>query len=268
VRTARILHPLCLPALLALAACQGDDPVHPGENQRLGRLEVLLVDAPADLDDVILDIQGVHVHRADADSTTGWSEVRTDTLTVNLLALTDGRAAELVGIALAEGFYDRVRIDLGDNNVVLVDSVAYDLQTPPGEPSRVSVPYDFEVLADATHEAFVDIDAGASIVRHGDEFYLEPVVRAWSRTEVGTARGVVQPVDAAAEIWTVVDQDTVRTYADRESGGFTLQTLPPGVYDIHVTPTVPGWDPGVIPAIEVSAMHTIVLDSLFLLPPD
>ena len=82
----------------------------------------------------------------------------------------------------------------------------------------------------------LDFNAGQSIHLTGNGNYMmNPVIRVMPVITSGTISGQVLPLDADANVWTLVGADTVSTYPN--SGGyFALMALPEGLYDVHIMP--------------------------------
>jgi hypothetical protein len=240
----------------------------PGEPVGTGRVELRLVDAPVAFDDVILDVQAVRVHRANADTADGWFDLESEPGAVHLLDLVNGESIVLGAGELPEGFYNQIRLVLGPDNVVVVDGADNPLSVPSGQQSGYKIQHEFEVVADETYGAIMDIDAARSVHLTGSDVYvLRPVLRVCSERNVGHIDGTVLPLEAEPIVWTVDGLDTVQTFADSESGAFRLMALPDGVYDVRFSPTMDGWldstvaDVPVVP-MQVTEMDTVVLEAM------
>ena len=253
---------LVLSAALMTAGCS-DDAMAPGGT---GTLHLTLIDSPVDFDDVSLDVRATRVHRADEDSLGGWHLVSTDSMMIHLLDLTNGVSALLADADLPAGTYDQIRLRLGDGNTVTVGGVEHELTVPSGHQSGLKIHHSFEIADGEVYEAIVDIDASRSVHRTGnDRYMLRPVIRVRANALCGRIIGVVDPLEAAALVWTVAGEDTVRTFADPLTGAFMLVALPAGAYDVTITPNAGDWLEKTLTDVEVvigttNDVGTITLD--------
>lgn len=115
--------------VLSLASCSKSTDNNTGnENPKTNPVfSVKLVDAPAGFDAVNVEILRM---RMNLDS--GWVELPVENPGVyNLLDFTNGNNMMLIGdTSVAPGTLSEVRLILGSNNTVVVDSVSYELKTP------------------------------------------------------------------------------------------------------------------------------------------
>ena len=251
-----------LAALLAVGCSDDDDPTA-ADPTGTGGFELYLVDAPVDFDDVILDVQAVRVHRAAADSTAGWIDVRDDSMLVHLLELTNGVTALLGEAELEAGDYDQIRLVLGQENRVVIDGTEHDLRVPSGQHSGFKIHHRFTVIEGEDYQAILDIDARRSVHRTGNgQFILRPTLRMHGMQDVGHVAGVVMPPDAEALVWTVAGEDTVQTFADPLSGQFRLMALPEGVYDVRFAATVGTFADTTVSGVPVAPMQPASLDTV------
>jgi hypothetical protein len=218
---------LLLISLFTLTSCS--DSASPNEN---GRIKMYLVDAPATLESVFLEVVQVEVHSAD----NGWLVINDVPQNVDLLTLTNGVSALLGDEILPVGTYTQVRLILGDDNYLYDNGVRYDLEIPSGQQSGLKFIHPFNILPDNLYELYLDFNADKSIVLTGSgQYHLKPTVRLQAAVISGTISGKVEPLDADAVISTFVGEDEVATYTDDE-GYFKLMCLPEGTYDVTVTP--------------------------------
>ena len=103
---------LALFGLLAAYGCS--DATAPAVGSDTGRLQLTLTDARGDFDEVNVTVVGVRVHRAGADSVSGWITVSDDSFTVDLLTLTGGNGVVIADTLLPAGTYTQIRLLLGE----------------------------------------------------------------------------------------------------------------------------------------------------------
>lgn len=226
------------------------DPVQSGN----GRLKLLMVDSPATLDSVIINVIEVSVHYTGNDSTEdGWMVINSTERYFDLLQLTNGAMAVLGDTTLPTGKYTQIRLLLGDDNYVYDDGVRYDLTTPSAQQSGLKLIHPFDILAGSIYELYLDFNVDKSIVITGNGMYiLKPTIRVQAAMASGTISGQVIPLDANPSIWTVAGEDTVTTFTD-ENGFFTLMALPQGTYDVNIDPDNPDYPSVTINDVVVSA---------------
>lgn len=240
MRPLRTFSLLC--AGLAAAACSGSGN---------GRMTVRLVDAPAELKEVNLDVQRVEVNGPD-----GWRTLSTPKRIVNLLSLTHGVADTLANATLPAGHYGQLRLVLGPGSQVrLADDTVHDLKVPSGQQSGVKLVVSFDVAENTTKDVYVDFDAYRSIFVHeagaSEQYLLRPTVRACDRLETGAITGRLEdaathaPLAGVEVMAEVVDGSgtpaVVRTVPTDADGRYALDLLPiGGSYHVVAQPRAGG----------------------------
>ncbi|MFO7524815.1 MAG: DUF4382 domain-containing protein [Ignavibacteriaceae bacterium] len=226
------------------------DPVQSGN----GRLKLLMVDSPATLDSVIINVIEVSVHYAGNDSTeNGWMVINSTERYFDLLQLTNGAMAVLGDTTLPAGKYTQIRLLLGDDNYVYDDGVRYDLTTPSAQQSGLKLIHPFDILPGIVYELYLDFNVDKSVhVTGNGKYMLKPTIRVQTAAASGSISGQVLPLDANPVIWTVAGEDTVSTFTD-ENGFFTLMALPQGTYNVNIDPANPAYLPVVINDVIVTA---------------
>ena len=230
---------------LLFTACDGVN-----DNEGTGTLRVHLTDAPGDYAEVNIEIHQVLVKRAEQDENeeetegmddeelenAGWEVIYNDTMMVNLLDYQNGKTLPLGEVELESGFYNQIRLVLGDGNtVVLNEGGTFDLRTPSGQTSGFKLLVNADIEEGDEYDLVIDFDASQSVVALGNGlFNLKPVLRTVELDNTGSISGVVMPVEAQAWVYTVTtSDDTVSTTPD-ENGAFTLIGLNDGTYNIWV----------------------------------
>ncbi|MHB8079940.1 MAG: DUF4382 domain-containing protein [Candidatus Krumholzibacteriia bacterium] len=175
MKTWSLMAAAVLLAGLLLYGCS--DSTSPGG----GTLQVSLADAPGDFDAVNIVVESVEVHRAGADSVSGWMTVDASPGTYDLLQLQNGVTAVLVDRALPAGDYTQMRLRLGAGSNVVVDGVTHPLVIPSGLQSGLKLNHPFTIENDAIYEVLLDFDALRSIHQTGmmgGQYLLRPVIHA------------------------------------------------------------------------------------------
>jgi hypothetical protein len=131
-------------------------------------------DAPGDFQQVNVEVLRVEVHHG----ASGWVMLPTNQGIYDLLTLQYNVTAVLVNQGtLPAGEIDQMRLILGSNNTVMVDSVYYPLATPGAQQSGLKINVNTDFAPDHTYELLIDFDARKSIVQQGSGNYsLKPVI--------------------------------------------------------------------------------------------
>ncbi|RJP75637.1 MAG: DUF4382 domain-containing protein [Candidatus Zixiibacteriota bacterium] len=248
--------------LFLLAGCSDDNPAG-GEG--VGQIRMYLVDAPDDIDAVLIQVEEVEVHQAGADENSGWSVINETDTTYNLLDLTNGAMAVLGDTTLAAGHYTQIRLILGADNKVVVDGDTFDLNIPSSMTSGLKLTHQFTIEANTLYELILDFDAEESIHLTGaGQYTMNPTIRVEPVTSVGAISGTVAPAEAQAEITAVMGADTLHAFADTSSGYFKLIPVPAGAWEVTVTPTQGAYLDTTIAGVQVVAQDTTELGTITL----
>lgn len=216
---------------LLITSCNNDD----NQNAKYP-YAVRLTDAPGPYDEVNVDIQGVEVMGENG---------KTVILNVkkgiyNLLELSNGVDALIATDSLEMSKVTQIRLILGTKNTVVLDNVTYPLSTPSAQQSGLKLQVNQSLEEGILYSVLLDFDANKSIVNLGNGGYqLKPVIRTLEKATSGSIKGRITPgVMAVVEAKSTT---TLLSYSTNvnESGEFMVMGLPPGIYTITVTPTLP-----------------------------
>jgi hypothetical protein len=132
----------------------------------------------------------------------------------------------------------KVRLTLGTNNSVVMNGTSFPL-TLNGNDNFVVIKIDESVVAvnsGGLTNFWIDIDAGRSIRKHGNDFELKPSVKVFSREKSGDIEGRVLPAAAGAVLMAINGTDTATAKPESE-GEFKFMGLKPGTYELifHAT---------------------------------
>lgn len=229
-------------------------------------LHVRLTDAPADFQEVNIDIQRVEIHNDMGDQTSGWR-----TLTIaepgvyNLLELTNGLDTLLATAELPAGKVSQIRLVLGTNNTVKIGDELFPLATPSVQQSGLKLNVNAQLKAGITYTILLDFDAALSVVEKGDGTYsLKPVIRAISEATSGAIEGTVSPTLASPAIYAITGSDTVATAYSDLLGNFLLRGVPAGIYKVSFDPKE-GYTPLVKETVTVTIGNVTNLGAVVIL---
>jgi len=148
-------------------------------NDGTTKLSIRLTDAPADYEEVNVDIQSIKVH-VSGDSTTESGWITLDSVATGVYNLLDlmGRDTALAASDLDITKISQIRLILGTNNTIKVDGVVYPLTTPSAQQSglKIQMPKSIE-LDEAPVTLWLDFDADKSVKQDGNGYKLMPVLK-------------------------------------------------------------------------------------------
>ncbi|MCD6062581.1 MAG: hypothetical protein K0R82_492 [Flavipsychrobacter sp.] len=228
-----------LVAIAAMAFCafasscsKDDNTTNDPNNPASGKatLSMRLTDGPADYDAVYLDIQKVEVTMA-GQSPVALTLVRPGIY--DLLKFRNGTDTLLGQAVVPSGSIEQIRLVLGSNNTVVVDSVSYPLTTPSGQTSGIKLNLNDSLIAGNAYNIWIDFDAGKSIHQTGNgKYMLKPVIRAYSALTNGRIKGYVLPLTSMATVYAVNGTDTFGAIPATTDGFFMISGLPQANYNV------------------------------------
>lgn len=222
-------------------------------------LQFHLTDSPGEYQEVNIDVIGVKVILNDS-----LLDLETNEGVYNLLEFVNGKDTLLVDEEIETGYISQVRLVLGENNTVMVDSMVYDLKTPSAQQSGLKFQVHEEFIGGESYAFVIDFVVDKSVHKTGNgKYMLKPVIRVFSEAVNGSVKGVVQPADARPYVTAMSDTDTASTYADTVSGSFMIRGLPEGVYAIEFEP-VDGYMDTVLNDVSVVPGQASIIDTLFI----
>lgn len=198
---------------------------------------IKMTDAPGPYEAVFVDLQGVEI--------TG-SGGQTVTLNVkkgiyNLLDLSNGVNTLIATDTLETSTVEQIRLILGTNNSVTVNSVSYPLSTPSAEQTGLKLQVHQTLQQGILYTILLDFDANKSVVNLGNGGYkLKPVIRTIQTAISGSIKGKISPIGLAT-VSVVSATDATLSFSTNVNaeGSFTVMGLPPGTYNLTITPVSP-----------------------------
>ena len=196
---------------------------------------VRMTDAPGNFSAVYIDLQSVVV----TGGAQGDVTLNTHPGIYNLLNFTNGIDTLIATGNLQVGNVEQIRLILGPNNSVVVDSVSYPLSTPSDQQSGLKLQVHQTLQAGISYSMLLDLDANQSIVLQGNGSYqLKPVIRVIESALNGAIKGSVSLLNTAV-IVTATSNGVSYSSVTQANGQFLLPGLPAGVYSVTLTPPFP-----------------------------
>jgi len=213
---------------IVVSSCQKDDP------KSSSPYNVRMTDAPGPYDAVFIDLQEVIITGNDGKDVS----LNVNAGIYNLLDFTNGADTLIASGNLEVAEVDQMRLILGSNNSVVIDSVSYPLKTPSAEQSGLKLQVHQTLQAGVLYTVLLDFDANESIVDKGNGTYsLKPVIRTIQVATSGSIKGKITPAGTSA----FVTATSGMTYSSNvtATGDFLIMGLPAGTYALTVTPASP-----------------------------
>lgn len=241
--------------LLFILSCQketSENNIPPGQQ----RVRIMLTDGPVNFDAVNVDIQRLEVlvlpdscrgrgeDNDDDDEDHGghcdndgddhgdngcavWDTLNIRPGIYNLLDLSNGVDTILASGFTIAGKIKKIRLTLGTENSVVVDSVSYALGLWNGF-NRVTISVrgeDVNTITPGDLQLWLDFDAGRSIVRiNNNRFVLKPYLRIWVPAQTAAIKGKVLPDAADALVSAISNGDTLVAIPN-DDGRFKIRGL-------------------------------------------
>lgn len=211
-----------------------------------------LTDSPGDYEEVNIDIQGVEIHRAEGNQSSGWVSLDVNEGVYDILTLANGLDTLLGSADLPSGRVSQIRLVLGSNNTVKINGEVKPLETPSAQQSGLKVQVHTQLSPGVTYLITLDFDAARSIVFKGNDTYsLKPVIRAITEATTGAIEGQVLPAESMPAVFALDGADTLATAYTDTLGFFLLRAVPPGTYTVHFDPK-PGFNPKHVNGVTVT----------------
>ncbi len=223
-------------------------------------LSVRMTDAPGPYNAVFIDLQGVEITGSNGKAVL----MNVNTGIYNLLAYSNGMDTLIATGSLNVATVSQIRLILGPNNSVMVDSVLYPLDTPSADQSGLKLQVHQTLQAGVLYSILLDFDANKSIVMTGNGTYkLKPVIRTIETAISGAIRGSITPAGTLAVVTATSASSVTYTSNVNAAGDFLLMGLPAGMYSVTITPQAP-FNEVTLNNIAVSTGNTTIIGTVTL----
>lgn len=225
------------------------------------RVKIYLSDNPVNYDAVYVDIQQVLVEVI-PDSCLGRDNNRNDcydddeykcsvwdTLAIragiyNLLNLSNGTDTLLANGLTLNGRINKIKLVLGTNNSVVIDSVSYPLSLW-NNSKTVTIQVrgaDIDQLTPTDLQMWLDFDAGGSIIKVShNKFVLKPKIKLFVPDKTAGVSGKVLPKEAKAVVAAISNGDTLIAIPNHHNGYFKIRGIAGTTADIFINATAGGY---------------------------
>jgi hypothetical protein len=231
------MNKMFVPAVLVLASLsgcgKGSSPTSPNTNS-VGQFSVMLTDAPASVQSVLVNVTSVLAHHAGATDDQGWEILSSTPQNVDLLSYQNGSFLTLAAASVPVGDYDGLRLVLGTGCSVTVNDATQSLTVPSGAEAGLKISGNFSVTGSGA-SAQVDFDASQSLRQSNNgKWTLRPVLRAMPAAEAGAIRGLVTPANSVNSVDVLQDGALISSVVPGGNGRFAFSVLAAGTYDVVV----------------------------------
>ncbi len=253
INISTILTTLAIAGAVVFSSCKKN------ETPASGTYNMYLTDAPACYQQVNVNITGAEIYCQSG----GWMPLTVKTGVYNLLNFSNGKDTLLATNLVSPGAVTQIRLLLGSKgNSVMLNNELYPLLLSGSMQQELTVSTSTNVQAGyGTTNVIVDFDAGRSITAVGNNTYtLNPVLRVSDVSCSGCINGSISPSSTQYMITAVASTDTLGTYSSFVSGGFAVQNLKSGTYNV----TVWAQKPYTITGVQVTSGHTTSIGTITL----
>jgi hypothetical protein len=264
---------LLLALITSTFSCRKEKDANTAVPEGQQRVSIRLSDGPVSFDAVNVDIQRVevfvvpdscqrnsngsndddndrschHDHHGDRDRDNNgcgsWDTLDIRTGVYNLLDLSNGADTLLATGFTVAGKVKKIRLTLGSDNSVVIDSVSYPLDLW-NQFDRVTINVrgdDVDQVNPSDLQLWLDFDAGRSLVKlRNNHFVLKPFLRIWLPPQTATIKGKVVPGEASAVVSAISDGDTL-VAIPRNDGWFKIRGLRGSSADLLINATSNGY---------------------------
>ena len=208
---------------------------------------VQMTDAPGPYDAVNIDLKSVEITGDNGSTVT----LNTVPGIYNLLQLNNGVNALIATADLNLSSVEQIRLILGPNNTIVVDSVSYPLSTPSAEQSGLKLQVHQELQPGVAYGVLLDFDANQSIVQTGSgQYKLKPVIRTVEVALSGSIKGAILPAGLITAVTATINGVSYSSYVN-SNGNFIIKGLAAGTYSVALNPALP-YLPVIVNAVIVS----------------
>lgn len=231
-------------------------------------VNVLLIDAPAHWDSVIVEILAVELelvpNAREGEIQKIFLPYESGDKKVDISKLVGGTALPVSRKEIQLGIITGITLKLGTANSLYLDEDRFPLELPAGE-TDYYLPVSINLEQGLSYDLILDFDLEKSIqVTNPEPLTLDfnPTILAYSGIGRGGLTGTTSPSELRPVIFAVNQKGSVSTHTN-SNGNFSFH-LEPGTYDVFIDPKDSRYNPDTIRRVIIESGKTTPLDRISL----
>jgi hypothetical protein len=239
------------------------------DNSPKALVNVLLIDAPAQWDSVIVEIQGVELefvpNGREGEIQKIFLPYEPGDKQVDVSQLVGGTALPVARSEMQLGQITGITLRLGTGNSLYLDEDQYPLELP-GSQTDYFQSLNIDLESGISYDLVLDFDLEKSIqVTNPNPLTLDfnPTLSAYSGIGRGDLTGITSPADLRPAIYAIREADSMSTHTN-SSGNFLFR-LDPGTYTVFIDPKDSLYHPDTLFNVVVETGKITPLDRITLL---
>ena len=261
--------PLLIPILIC---CLFYSCITDGERST-ALVNVFVIDAPGDFDEVWVEILGVDVKtigtRGQDNADPVFFENLQSNKQVNLSSLILDKQFLVGRGELLVGAITELTLKLGTDHYVVIDGARIPLVIENIENQNPSLTVNYTLDPGISYDIFIDFEVFRSITSQpnpANGFVLRPKLRSFTRADTGEIAGSILPLRENAIIYAIQGRDTVSSTAiDLPTGKFKLRGIL-GSHTVSIIPFNTKYLPETIPNVNVESRKITQINAITLRP--
>lgn len=231
-------------------------------------VNILLIDAPAQWDSVIVEIQGVELefvpNGREGEVLRIFLPYEPADKLIDISQLVGGTALPVARNEMQLGVITGVTLRLGPDNALYLNENRYGLELPGGK-TDYFLPIAVDLEQGFSYDLILDFDLEKSIqVINPNPLSLNfnPTLTAYSGIGRGDLTGSTSPTDIRPVIFAIQESDSSSTHTN--SAGNFLFRLEPGTYDVFIDPKDSRYNADTISGVIIESGKATPLDRITL----
>ncbi|EPR69012.1 DUF4382 domain-containing protein [Cyclobacterium qasimii] len=202
-------------------------------------VNLLLIDAPGDFDEVWVEVDGVEILPAGirgSEENASWVSIPYQAASNMVLvsALVDDTQLLIGRTEIPAGDISKVRFLLGDVVYLISDDVRTDMTISPDSEALLELDVDISTQSGFSYDIILDLDLAQSVVANqSGGFNFVPHLRVFVSTGLSEITGTILPISIAPHVMAISATDTFSTLTS-DDGGFLLSGLPEDEYAFKI----------------------------------